>query len=249
MEWFSPFALSAVYLAGLGFLLWLPIAWLDRARGLRWSDGGIVILAGLLLHYVYSLVLGRWASSPPHIFWVSAAGWIGFGITLVKWEKLYLDAVRRMRLPWLFVFATIVGLYFFKILCDPLWAHDARSIWFFAAKIIYYAHGLGNASTWAFPDSYLYHFDYPKLIPIFAAQSALVAGFWNEYIPKLSLFLLFVPVLLFLYDLRGRPWSAVFFVSYIFRDSRELSLDGVHGRIFGCLRGAWCGVLPLRKGN
>ena len=228
MELFSLFVFSAIYLAGLGFLIWLPLAWFDRMPGLRWCDFGIVILSGTLLHFIFTLLTVQWGASAPRLLIPAVVGWLGLAFTFVRWEKVYLAAVRRLRMPWLFGFFLIIGIYFFKILFDPLWEHDARSIWFFSAKIMYYAEGFGDVSTWIFPNSYLYHFDYPKLVPTFAAHAAALAGFWNEHLPKLSLFVLFIPIILFLYDLRDRPWSTVFLL---------LSFLGISGSYL------WTGIM------
>ena len=90
----------------------------------------------------------------------------------------------------------ILSLLFFLILLvlgHPLEDWDARSIWFFHAKRIFiddnlYAQ-LDNYMPWS-------HNDYPVLIPALAATFAKTLGFWNEYLPKLSLILVILPAIL-----------------------------------------------------
>jgi hypothetical protein len=77
-----------------------------------------------------------------------------------------------------------------KVLAEPTIGADARTIWMFAAKIMFYHGGLYDLPALTdpvFAGFASYHFDYPKLLPWL---SALVAGFhgtWNEYVPRLSL--------------------------------------------------------------
>ena len=83
-------------------------------------------------------------------------------------------------------------------LARPLWAFDARNLWFFHGRIIF-AEGhfpthkwanllclpAGNFSVCSCPD-------YPKLIGILAAYVAHLLGYWNEYLPKLAIIVLHV---------------------------------------------------------
>lgn len=89
----------------------------------------------------------------------------------------------------------IFGFLAAATLMEPLTAWDARSIWFFHAKMIYFAGGLVRDGGWTAPSSSFSHPDYPLLVPILAAQCAKLAGFWNEQLPKFALLLLVVPVL------------------------------------------------------
>lgn len=68
---------------------------------------------------------------------------------------------------------------------------DARSIWFFHSRIIYYAGGFSRASGWSDPALSFAHMDYPKLVAALGAELASFADFWNEYLPKASLGVLF----------------------------------------------------------
>src|SRR5258706_16435582 len=63
----------------------------------------------------------------------------------------------------------------------------------FHAKMIYTAGAFGQSTGWQNPVVAFSHPDYPNLVPTLAAQAAFVVGFWNEYIPKISLFFMLGP--------------------------------------------------------
>jgi hypothetical protein len=69
----------------------------------------------------------------------------------------------------------------------PVAEWDPKSIWFFHAKIIYFAGGLFGDSGWNDPDLRFAHPDYPKMLTILAAQAASLFGHWNDYVTKLAL--------------------------------------------------------------
>ena len=81
------------------------------------------------------------------------------------------------------------------ILTEPVSAWDARSIWFFHAKRIFIDNNLyaqlDNYAPWS-------HNDYPPLLPSLAASIAKSFGFWNEYMPRISVLLALFPILLIL---------------------------------------------------
>ena len=92
-------------------------------------------------------------------------------------------------------FFIVLGLLTASTLLVPLTVWDARSIWFFHAKMLYFAGGLAKEGGWTAPWCAFLHTDYPLLVPVLAAQAAKLAGFWNEQLPKSALVLLLVPPL------------------------------------------------------
>jgi hypothetical protein len=116
------------------------------------------------------------------------------------------------------------------ILLEPLQAWDARSLWFFQAKLIHVAGGLDPAhEDWINPAYAFVHADYPKLLPLLAAQIADAAGHWNEFVPKGALLLLLAPAVLGLGALTvARPVSAaaVFLFGTFLLGCRELLWNG-----------------------
>lgn len=103
---------------------------------------------------------------------------------------------------------TLAGASFFPgILEQPLSAWDARSIWFFHAKLIYYHGGLNPSANWNNPSYAFSHPGYPKLVPVLAAEAARLSGYWNEFLPKASLCLVLLAAFVALGSLVRRPIS------------------------------------------
>lgn len=101
-------------------------------------------------------------------------------------------------------------LYICPILFKPLIDWDARSIWFFHAKMIYTAGSFGSSAGWQHPSVAFSHVDYPNLVPGVAAQVAYMLGYWNEYIPKISLVFMLVPAVMWLFTFAQKAYSFVF---------------------------------------
>ncbi len=99
-------------------------------------------------------------------------------------------------------FATIYGLYYFEVLSSPIEQWDARSMWFFHAKMIWADGALRQHGGWNHPSVAFSNPDYPKLIPSIAAQLAYLKGYWNEFLPKGSLFVMLAPVMLWIFTFR-----------------------------------------------
>jgi len=109
------------------------------------------------------------------------------------------------------LFLSVIVLYYFKNIFDnwylkifflliilialgtPAFEWDARSIWLFHAKRIFYENSILSVS-----DNYasFSHNDYPTLAPAFASSLASLVGYWNEVFPKISFTLMFFPPLL-----------------------------------------------------
>lgn len=115
---------------------------------------------------------------------------------------------------WSLPLAYVVALYGVLILTLPLKHWDARSIWFFQAKIIFFQGALTEQSGWS--ELLDAHADYPKLLPTLAAQVAYVSGYWNEFLPKAALLVLLVPAAAGYFAFFKRPISWVFLISMAF---------------------------------
>jgi len=116
---------------------------------------------------------------------------------------------KKFRWPYLFIFITLL-LYYFTILFDPLEWWDARSIWFFHAKMILSAESINHSAGWQ--NQFIPHADYPKLIPALAAQLSYLLGYWNEYSPKFSLFLILIPPVFWIFSFYSHRFSFLFLV-------------------------------------
>ena len=80
----------------------------------------------------------------------------------------------------------------FIALGTPTSEWDARSIWLFHAKRIFY-----DSSIFSISDNYaaFSHNEYPSLAPAFASSLAVLIGHWNEVFPKISFSLIFLHTL------------------------------------------------------
>ena len=73
---------------------------------------------------------------------------------------------------------------------------DARSIWLFHAKVMFY-----EDSVFSLGDNYKFsHIEYPNLAPAFASALAILIGQWNEVFPKISFSLMFLPPLILIFS-------------------------------------------------
>lgn len=113
--------------------------------------------------------------------------------------------------------ACICMLFLGPILVIPLTDWDARSIWFFHAKMIYTAGSINQYTGWQDPSVAFSHAEYPNLVPTLAAQVAYLMGFWNEYLPKISLFMVLIPAVAWIFTFARRTFSfVVLLVSLLF---------------------------------
>jgi hypothetical protein len=60
------------------------------------------------------------------------------------------------------------------------------------------------------------HPDYPKLIPTLAAQIGFVKGYWNEFLPKGSLFLMLLPPIFLVFSFARKNFSFLLLVLITF---------------------------------
>ena len=139
----------------------------------------------------------------------------------------------------------ILAVYYLEIFSEPLLHWDARSIWFFHARMIWTEGALRQQTGWNHPSLVFSHPDYPKLVPAIAAQLAHVKGYWNEFLPKGSLLVLLVPLLLWVFSFRQKRLSFILLVLMFF-----FSLDAwlSNGYMDGYLA-VYCGVALLLFGR
>ena len=98
-------------------------------------------------------------------------------------------------------------LFSLLILAEPIKDWDARSIWFYHAKVIRHMGDIWAHSQWNKQASIYSHLDYPKLFPLLAALTSIIFQLWNEFIPKLAITILLIPVLSFILEFRIRELS------------------------------------------
>ena len=216
---FAALSLAPIYLLGVGILSAQPAL---RAGSKPQGENGHrrqaalvsgVLATGILVNYL--LVLGF-----ESLRTALAVGCVLAVLGLVLGLRTYLTRRGRQPLPcsrtwlWSLPLVYVVALYGVLILTRPLADWDARSIWFFHAKIIYFQGALSEQSGWRnLLDA---HADYPKLLQTLAAQVAYVSGYWNEYLPKAALLVLLVPAAAGYFAFFERPISWVFLISMTF---------------------------------
>jgi hypothetical protein len=210
----------ALVLAGLPFILAMGLALpvlvagsagapkspAGRAQGLATAAA-----SGLLVNYALGLVFSSLTAAMlagaciagASIIWAQSRNRLGS-------QLLRIGAVR-----WLLVLGAL-AFFAVPILFDPVSAWDARSIWFFHAKRIFYGGGLDMAAGWTNPEYDFSHLDYPKLLPLLAAQFAYLVGFWNEYVPKAGLLMLLAPIVLGLFGAARRVGVGLAFLACAF---------------------------------
>lgn len=248
-------ALPLLLALGLGLAL-LTSSDSGQSRVVRAQVLTLACAAGLLVDYGLGMLL-------PRLLWVLCFV-VAAAAASVTWALLRhrtaLGEVAALGWPrWLLAIAILLAVSV-AILFEPLNGWDARSIWFFAAKRIFYGDGLGHASDWSLPAYGFSHADYPKLLPLLAAQFAQAWGTWNEYIPKASLLLLLAPVLLGLLGLaQSFRTSVVFLAAGLLLSTRDalwngyadtyMSLYGVMGLLYLARWMATSQPLPLAVGG
>jgi hypothetical protein len=172
-----------------------------------------VLAIGILVNYV--LVLGFESLRA-----ALAVGCVLAVLGLLLGLRAFAKERRRQPFPlsrswlWSLPLVYIVALYGVLILTRPLTHWDARSIWFFHAKIIYFQGALTEGSGWS--GLLEAHSDYPKLLQTLAAQVSWVCGHWNEFLPKAALLVLLIPAAAGYFAFFKRPISWVFLISMAF---------------------------------
>jgi hypothetical protein len=160
----------------------------------------LLVLTGLTFPVVFALGLpiAAWGASR---LWTDAAAWPS-ARRRVRWATV---------IP-LLVVGYVFLIYYFVVLSEPLVRWDARSIWFFHARMIWVDSALRESGGWTHPSIVFSHPDYPKLVPAIAAQLAFLTGRWNEYLPKASLLVILIPLLLWIGSFRKPTLSFLLIV-------------------------------------
>ena len=110
---------------------------------------------------------------------------------------------------------------------------DARSIWLFHAKRIFFEN-----SIFAVADNYadFSHNEYPSLAPALAASFATLVGHWNEVFPKVAFTFMFLPPLILIYSFLKRTHYVIFLSIVFFTIGKYLYngwADGLVAVYFG----------------
>ncbi len=193
----------------------------------------VAITCGIVLNYGLVLLL----QSLNRVQFVACTlSVLGLGIFVFHClrSKVDVDWSKRLNIRIGWILAVLLGVLFANlIMTDPIYEWDPRSIWFFHGKMIYYAGALSDGAGFLHSSAAWSHPDYPKLVPALAAQAANLAEFWNEYLPKTSIFVLLLPALLLVGSLTQRSLSFVFLVLAFPLSIGEFLWNGYMDGLFG----------------
>jgi hypothetical protein len=133
-------------------------------------------------------------------------------VSLVVWRRRQ----RRFQMSYVAYgyYGLFVGISIFaswaileRMFYEPVYQWDARIVWYLHAKQLFFSHGLTADTGIVFPNSQgVYHPGYPLLMPAISAYIAHYVGFWNDYIPKANLFVLFLGLLIAMLSARPIHW-------------------------------------------
>ena len=117
---------------------------------------------------------------------------------IFNFKKINFNYLKNFTISdYLFFFMAII--LFIKILFEPVTIADAKAIWFYSGKIIFYNEGFNFEN---FIQGFEYfkkeYVIYPKLISSLSALIAKNYEIWNDYLPKISIFLIFLPSFFFI---------------------------------------------------
>lgn len=170
-----------VTLAGLGLPLAAMLAGADGRQ--RWQSGhdlpalaALSLMLGLLADHAAGLLGGSLAVQAI-LAWGGGFLAIG-GLAVLARAGIGANPIKILAATG---FISLLAMVIYAV---PILEWDARSIWFFHAKAIFFDGGLKASPFWSNPAYDWSHKDYPTLLPMLAARYGAFAGVWNEYAPK-----------------------------------------------------------------
>jgi len=172
-----------------------------------------ILMAGVLLNHLLVNIIGKLDYSIILGSFLSCIGlWLAF-----RSRNTRLTMISSLNWLAISIILYLTLVYAVYIFCDPIAGWDARSIWFFHAKMIYYNQAFSSSAGWNLPSVQFSHIGYPKLVPIMAAQFTYAVGYWNEYVPKGSLLILLTPMLFAsLSFINRKHLSSLYFIIFFF---------------------------------
>jgi hypothetical protein len=200
-----------LFLVGYGIRSFLKVG------GGFFEQTALTLGAGILVNYCLVLSgqhFGRaFAAGGLIALWGARGVWRDRG----AWREWTRKNARTIfSISCLVALAAVYSLYYVETLSDPIRQWDARSIWFFHARMIWIEGALSQQTGWNHPSVMFANPDYPKLVPSIAAQLAYLKGYWNEFLPKGSLIVMLAPVMLWAFSFRRRGLSFVLLILSFF---------------------------------
>ena len=257
------FSLWGVYL----FLLGTTVVGLTSRLARVKFDPFLSLPVGLIVNLLLSLVLAKYSL----VNLVGGVLAIFGAVVLWKQRMTSLGALGGRLTFWVAPFWLVVLVVFQMIFTEPLCDWDARSYWFFQAKVIFHGGGLRLTPDWVNPEYSVGkmltnpehfapgmmgqvpggHWGYPKLVPSLAAQIMTPLGFWNEFLPKISIALVFAAFLSLLCGITKEWTNRAYFLGFALAASGVLLWNGYVDAYLGLFSGlaclAWAGY--ARQGD
>lgn len=209
--------LGVLYLAGLGWLIIGPLlhgSLINRKKEIpRFQEISLMMISGLIINYGITITLHSLKTSMIVGGILAALGIICFQVAVIpsfKQKSLSLNSFYKSG-----GIVLVCCMILVPIMTIPLKDWDALSIWFLHAKMIYAAGTFSQFTGWQHPSVLFSHVDYPNLVPALAAQITYLMGYWNEYLPKLSLFFVLIPAIMLLFSFFRRSFSFLFLILFI----------------------------------
>jgi len=155
-------------------------------------------ITGLIIIYLLVLTGFRLNSIIQGLFFFSLAASAYFIFYFFKSKNIIFSPVRLFLVLLFLIIAYFISVNILNaILYEPIYAWDARSIWYLKSKQLFSANGLNeSAGINNYNAVNFSHPEYPILIPALGALIVTYIGYWNEYLPKTNLLLLWIGVLL-----------------------------------------------------
>ena len=205
--------ITSLYLFGVGYIFTkLVFAKNDSEENKEdWLNSlAFTFLSGILMNYLLILIFQSLKTS---FFIGSIISFFGYLFLINKLFKTKTKPkIERSEIYKLVGSLFILFLFFSPILAEPLADWDARSIWFFHAKMIFSSGTIGESAGWTHASVGFSHPDYPKLVPALAGQINYIVGFWNEFLPKISILILFIPTTIWIMTFAKNSLSFLFLV-------------------------------------
>jgi len=209
--------LGLFYFLGLGWVIIGPLlhgSLIKKTKDFSLlQEVPLALLCGMIINLgIFLCVQGLIASLLMGGF-IAVLGFVCFGFYFFRYHYKQVLAPIFMN-KW--IGAIILCLiYLGAVFADPLIEWDARSIFFLHSKMIFTAGSIGPSAGWLHPSVVFSHVEYPNLIPAIAAQVSYVVGFWNEFFPKISLFYLLVPAIIWLFTFARKSFSFIALLLFI----------------------------------
>lgn len=125
----------------------------------------------------------------------------------------------------------IIILMLIISLGSPVADWDARSIWLFNAKRIFYNYDLLDYMNYS--GSEFSHLDYPILIQTLSASFAMLIDNWNEIFPKISGIVFALPAMLVISKIIKNNLDKIIFMTLIFFIYEKRLINGEMDALLG----------------